>query len=497
MALCKTHASGWATTLDSSVMKQLPRPTPPPSPPLPEERQQSAAPPKTPPPHRSISRKFLTWMGIGVTTFLLIVWTFRPTPIAVDTAPIESGTLQVTVDAEGKTRVRERFTVAAEVSGHLERITLQEGDAVEAGTVVAQIDPLPQTTAVQEALGRLAEWRAQRAGVSTQRPKTEALAQSQNRIAAARAQWQQAEAKVAQAQAALEQAQRDRQRSQELESSGAIARQAREQAELTETTKTRELAAATQESQAAWAETKAAQDALALLEAQQSDPDYLLSVYDARIASTEAELSRLRDQAERTEMRSPVRGKVLRILQKSAQFVSEGTPLLELGDSSQIELVVDVLSTDAEKIRVGDRILVQSGLDRSPLQGKVRQVEPSAFTKVSALGVEEQRVNIIGEIADPTHRLEDGYRVDAQIVVWEKQSVVTVPLSALFRCDHQDWCVFVAKDHQVDRRKVQIGQRNSQAAEVLRGVGKKETVILHPTEKIKPGVRVNPLSTVE
>jgi HlyD family secretion protein len=477
-------------------MKQLPRLPLTPTPASPPEERPSFP---SPPPRRKITRKFLTWLGIAFITFLLLTWVFRPTPIAVDTATIQAGTLQVTIDAEGKTRVRERFTIAAEVNGHLERITLEEGDIVDKGTIVARIDPLPQTTAVQETLGRLAEWRAQRAGVATQRPKAEALSQAQNRIAAAQARWQQTEAKANQARATLEQAQRDRQRAQELETSGAIARQAREQAELTETTRARELATATQESQAAIAERNAAQDALALLEAQQSDPDYLLDVYDARIASTEAELSRLKDEAVRTELRSPIRGKVLRVLQKSAQFVSEGTPLLELGDSNQIELVIDVLSTDAEKIQVGDRLMVQSNADAPTLKGTVRRVEPSAFTKVSALGVEEQRVNVIGEIADPTHRLEDGYRVDVQIVVWEGQRVVTVPLSALFRCVHevslkenrQNWCVFVVQNHRAERRKLQLGQRNSLAAEVRQGLAVNESVILHPTEKIKAGVRID------
>lgn len=427
------------------------------------------------------SSKLFIYFGIALATAIALVLLLRPTPVEVEVGRVEQGKLQVTVNAEGMTRVRERYILAAEVTGHLDRITLDEGDVVEARDIVARIDPLPHTTAVQEALGRLAEWRAQRAGVETQRPKTAALAQARSRIAAAQANQRQVEARVTQTQAALAQAQRDRQRAQYFAETGVISRQAREQAELNERTKIAEHNAALQAAQAARSEVAVAQKALTLLQAEQSDPDYLLKVYNARIASVEAELARLQDEAQRTEMRSPVRGQVLRVLQRSAQVVSEGTPLLELGDPTKLELVVDVLSSDAERVAVGNAMQVTSGTTQ--LAGRVRRVEPSAFTKISALGVEEQRVNIIGDIDAPTV-LGDGYRVDVQIVVWEKPDVIQVPLSALFRCDRA-WCVFVVNNDKAERRTVTTGQRSDTTAEIQQGLTAGELVILHPTEQIE------------
>ncbi|WP_035139483.1 efflux RND transporter periplasmic adaptor subunit [Fischerella sp. PCC 9605] len=435
------------------------------------------------------SRKLFVYSAIALATLTLVVWAFRPPPIPVDTGCVTRGELRVTVNAEGKTRVRDRFVVSAPVDGRLARIELDEGDKVEQGTVVARIDPLPLTASVKEALARLAEWQAQREGVATQRPKQATLEQAQKRIQSALAAQRQAEARVAQAQAALAQARRDSQRAQELQAAGVIPRKDREIAELNETTKAKELEAAKLEAKSATAEVQVAQAALTVLQQQQSDPDYLLKVYDARIASVEAELSKLKDEAARTDIRSPVRGQVLRILQKSAQYVTSGTPLLEIGDVSKLELVIDVLSSDAVKIQPGDTILIDRGADTQPILAKVRLVEPSAFTKVSALGVEEQRVNIIGDFVDTPHSFGDAYRVDVQIVIWDSKNLLKIPLSSLFRCD-RSWCTFVVKDGKAALRLVEIGQRSDFEAEIRQGLKEGEVVILHPSEQINDGSRV-------
>ncbi|HEY9624443.1 MAG TPA: hypothetical protein V6C78_29070, partial [Crinalium sp.] len=221
------------------------------------------------------SPKHLLYLAIAITTLCLVVWAFRPAPILVETGTVERSSLQVTVNAEGKTRVRDRYVVTAPVNGHLERITLNEGDTVQVGMRVAQIEPLPLTAAVQEALGQLAEWQAQRAGVATQRPKTETLAQATTRIQEAVINQRQAEARVAQAQADLVQAQRDRDRAEQLAATGAISRQARETAELNATTRAKELEAAQLAAQVAASEVNVARAALAVLQREQTDPDYL------------------------------------------------------------------------------------------------------------------------------------------------------------------------------------------------------------------------------
>ncbi|MGG6293935.1 HlyD family efflux transporter periplasmic adaptor subunit [Leptolyngbya sp. AN02str] len=439
-----------------------------------------------------LPRKWLIYLALALATGVGLVWAFRPAPIAVDVAQVQPGELQVAIHAEGKTRVRDRFVIAAETNGRLARVALSEGDAVAAGTVVAQLDPLPLNASVQEALGRLAEWQAQRAGVATQRPKAEAIAQAQSRTQAAQAQRQQAEAAVTEARAALTQAQRDRQRAQQLEATGAIARQDRERAELNETTRAQALETATLAVRSRAADVDVARAALAEIQQEQSDPDYLLQVYDARIASTEAELSKLRDEAARTDIRSPVAGIVLTVHQKSAQFVTAGTPLMEIGNATQMELVIDVLSTDAIRIKPGNRIWIKPGIESeaAPIAATVRTVEPSAFTKVSALGVEEQRVNIIGDFVEAEQPFGDGYRVDASIVVWSGTEILQTPISSLFRCEQSAWCVFVVEQGKAYQRPIQIGQRSDRHAEIISGLAAGETVILHPTEQIGHGRRV-------
>ncbi len=441
-----------------------------------------------------LTRSSLIYTSIGLATCVLVVLAFRPKPILVDTKLVERGTLQVTVNAEGKTRIKEDFVISATVSGRLDRIKLDEGDSVKKGNVVASIDPLPLNTAVKEALGKLAEAKAQRQGVATLRPKSEKLAQTRSRISAAIANQLQAEAKVAQARAALAQAKRDTQRAQELAAKGAIPRQDEERAELNQTTKEKELESAVLVATSAAKEVEAAQAELKVLQKEQRDPDYLLKVYDAQIASIEAQLSKLQDDASRTNIYSPIDGRVLRILQKSSNFVSEGTPLIKVGNPKDLELVIDVLSRDALNIKPGNTILIEQGDNiensvQNSLKAEVRLIEPSAFTKISALGVEEQRVNVIGDFVDSASFFGDAYRVDVQIVVWEDKNVLKVPLSSIFRCNGS-WCVFVVEDGKAHRKTVKIGNRSNYEVEIAKGLNKNEIVILYPSEQIEAGTPV-------
>ncbi|NJN20285.1 MAG: HlyD family efflux transporter periplasmic adaptor subunit [Leptolyngbya sp. RL_3_1] len=429
------------------------------------------------------------WLA-GLSLAGLSVFALRPTPVAVDLGTVESGTLWVTVDAEGQTRVQDRYVIAAPVAGRLTRIELASGDSIEAGAVVAQIEALPFNTEVEAAQARLQELNAQIAGVATQRPKAAALAQAKADINATIARQRQAEAQYQEAQASLTQAQRDRDRAQDLQTSGAISRQAREDAELAVTQRQQTLETAQQQVAAATANVAAARDALKVLQAEQQDPDYLLEVYQAQIASTEAELLRLTDEAQRTTVTAPASGEVLRVMQESARFVQAGDPLLEVGNAAQLELVIDILSTDAVQVELGDLIQIEHWGGEETLQGRVRSLEPSAFTEVSALGVEEQRVNVIADLIDPPAALGDGYRVEAQIVTWAGEDVVMVPMSALFRCDPQTWCTFVAEAGKAQQREIVISQRNDLAAAVESGLTPGEQVILHPSEEIGEGKRV-------
>jgi HlyD family secretion protein len=239
------------------IMKQLLRPTPN----LPQQNGQPSQQPEDSNDRLTPKRSLKKWiyLGLGIVTCITIVWALQPKPIAVDMARVERGELKVTVNAEGKTRVRDRYTISADVAGRLDRVQFKEGDPVKAGSIVARIDPISVNTAIQQAQAQLAGWQAERAGVATKRPKVATLAQAQTRIRAARANQLQTEAKVAEAQAALEQAQRDRQRAQELAANGAIARKDRETAELNEISKAKALESATLATKTAMAEVEVAE----------------------------------------------------------------------------------------------------------------------------------------------------------------------------------------------------------------------------------------------
>ncbi len=447
--------------------------------------------PAQPLPH-SLKRlpRLLTYALVSIGVAAGFVWAFRPAPLLVDMGRVERGALMVTVDAEGRTRVRSRFIVAAPVAGRLQRIDLDPGDAVAQGTAIARIDPLPLTSQVEAAQARLLEYRAERAGVETQRHKPAELLQAEARIRAATAERQEMAARVKAAEASLAQARRDRKRFEQLAAEGVVPQQRFEAAQLEEDTERQALAAAQQDEAQAVAEVAAARERLQQLQAEQSDPDYLLDVYDAQIAGVEAELANLVDAAQRTEIYAPANGQVLRVMQESARFVAAGAPLLEVGNLAQMEIVVDILSTDAVNVRPGADLLVENWGGEGTLLARVRRVEPSAFTEISALGVEEQRVNAIADFVGSSGTLGDGYRVDARIAIWQSDDVLKVPLSALDPCPKEGWCVFVVEGGRARLRQVEIGQRSRFEVAIVAGLREGETTILHPPEKVGDGDRV-------
>ncbi len=435
------------------------------------------------------SRRWLYWIA-GLGTVGLIALVFRPAPTRVDLVTVDREDLQVTVDEEGRTRVQDRFVVAAPVDGRLARIELSSGDGVEEGEVVARIDPLPFNSEVRQAQARIDSLRAEMAGVETQRPKDYALEQARDRIQQVQTEQRQAEAALVSAQAELTQAQRDRQRADDLAARGAIPDQDRETARLAETSRQQEVRAAEERLQGAIAAVNASQQELAILQAEQQDPDYLLRVYQGEINQVEAELARLADDAKRTDIISPVSGRVLRVTEESARYVTAGTPVMELGNPDALELEIDVLSSDAVKIRPGDRIQVNQWGGDAMLLAEVRYIEPSAFTKVSALGVEEQRVNVIADFFDPNVPLGDGFRVDTQIVIDKVENALTVPISALFPCD-AGTCVFTVEDNRARLTSVTPGPRNTFDAAIQSGLVPGDTVITFPAS-VEAGDRVTP-----
>ncbi|HSB63870.1 MAG TPA: efflux RND transporter periplasmic adaptor subunit [Thermoanaerobaculia bacterium] len=363
----------------------------------------------------------------------------RSEAVPVDLGRSDRGPVVVTVDEEGKTRVVDRFVVSAPVSGRLARLEVHEGDALARGDVVARLDPLPLDA----------------------RTRAELSARHESTRAAEKA----AGARELQAAAAAEQAKRNRDRIEKLAKRGVMAPEEREQAELAETVRLRELEAARLVARAAGFEAAAAK--AALLAAESGRGEAL------------------------TVVRCPVAGRVLKVLEESERAVAAGTPLLEVGDPSKLEIVLDVLSRDAVHVRPGARMWLEEWGGPEPLPGAVRLVEPSAFTKLSALGVEEQRVHVVGDLESPPATLGDGFRVEARIVVAEVKDVVRVPASALFR-KGDSWAVFSVAEGRARLRTVETGLANRAHVEIRGGLADADSVVLHPSDRVADGVRVRP-----
>ena len=391
-------------------------------------------------------------IGAGVLVAAVLVWlVFRPAPVRVEVGAVGRGKLVVTVDEEGETRVHDRFVVAAPIAGRVARLTLEPGDPVHEGTVVARMHPVPLD------------------------PRTRAEAAAH--LDAAEAAVREATAQVDNARAAHEQSQRNAARARELGKSGIIGKQEQEQVELDETLRGKELEATQFAERTARYNLEAARAALMAPGGDGSQ---------ALVAACES------GEPGCIELRSPVAGKVLRVPEKSERVVTAGAPLLEIGDPAALEIVVDLLSTDAVKVHAGAPMLIEEWGGPTPLAARVRRIEPAGFTKISALGVEEQRVNVIGDFTGDTGGLGDGYRVEARIVVAEAEDALLVPSSALFR--RQDaWHVFAVVGGRAALRAVEIGRGTPQQTEVLGGLAAGDHVVLHPSDQVGDGVRVTAL----
>jgi HlyD family secretion protein len=392
-------------------------------------------------------RRIVWWGAVAAVVVGLVIWAMRPQPVAVDADVVTRGALQVTLDQEGRTRARQTFVVSAPVTGRLLRVGLEPGDPVTRGAEVARLLPTP-------------------APLLDVRTRETAEA----RVQTAAAGVEQARAALAQARAALEFAEAERARMARLFEGKAVSE--------------RDL-------QAAATEARVRQQAVNGAEASVAAAEHDLQA--ARAALTATLSSADAGAVAAVPLRAPIAGVVLRRLHESETVVVAGEPIVEIADVSNLEVVADYLSTDAVRIAPGMPAVIDRWGGGEPLRGHVRRVEPVAFVKVSALGVEEQRVNVIVDFDDPEGAwrvLGDGYRVDVHVVEWEAPDVLKVPSSALFRYE-EDWAAFViGEDGRVTRRAVDIGRDTGLEAEVGGGLREGERVVLHPSDRVVDGVLV-------
>ena len=388
-----------------------------------------------------VTRSQVLWIVGAAAAVGIVVWRLRPAPLEVEIAPVTVGTLRVTLEEDGLTRVRHHVEIAAPVSGRVDENRLAAGDVVEVGSVVATLHPSPLD------------------------PRSRAEAQAL--VAQAASRTQEARAQVQQVQLLLDEARRDRVRARRLATEGALPDREREQAEALVLARERELDAAMARVSAAREGERATRATLL-----GADPD-------GRAAGVPV------------LVRSPIRGRVLRLFEAHDRVVVAGTPLVEVGDPESLEVVSDILSRDASHVAVGMRLEVRTS-GRAPIVAHVSRVEPAAFTKRSALGVDEQRVNVIGTFGTPVSGLGDGFEVDVSIILWEGAQVLRVPSAALVPLD-SGWAVYRVEDGLARRVPVTIGRRGAREVELLGGVSAGTLVIVRPDERVSDGGRVRAL----
>ena len=402
--------------------------------------------------NRVATKRLLFWSVPTVALLAALVYAFRAEPQPVDIATITRGPLVVTVDDEGETRVHDVFTVSAPIAGRLQRTPLHVGDQVEAGkTVVARIEP---------------------ADPALLDPRARAEAEAAVRAAEAAARYARAELERAGAEEDFAAAEVRRMR--ELHAKGVASEQAIDEAERAHRTAKATVNAA----------------------------DATIRMRDHELARARAALiTPTNDPGAHAEcacvdLHAPVSGQILSIAQKSEAVVQTGAALLEIGDPARIEIVADYLSNEAVALRAGQSAIID-GWGGAPLNAIVQRVEPSAFTKVSALGIEEQRVNVILNITDPHDAwttLGHGYRVDVRVIVWQADAVDIAPLTSLFR--HRDgWALFVEDGGRAELRAVEIGHRSGLRVEVVSGVAPGDRVIVNPSDRVEDGTRIVPRAT--
>lgn len=388
--------------------------------------------------------------GLAILVVGTVVYAFMPQPVPVDIAAVTRGPMRVTVDEDGKTRIKERYIVSSPLAGRLQRISLNVGDLVDAGkTRIALVEPTNPT---------LLDSRAR--------------AEAEARVKTAQAKVDQTGPALEQSKAALQFAESELGRVQDLRRRNSATEREFEEKTLLFRLRTEEYRVAKFNEEISHFELEQAESALLRTKSDpdQNDPDWNFEIF------------------------SPISGKVLRLFQESSTVVTPGTQILELGDPRDLEVEIDVLSNDAVRVQPGNKVSLEHWGGERPLEGVVRLIEPAAFTKTSALGVEEQRVYVIVDLNEPPEQrttLGDAFRVEARISVWESDDVLRVPVSALFRVG-EDWAVFVAHNGRAVTRKVKVDHRNETEAEVLEGLEPGEQVVVHPSDQVSDGVGVIP-----
>lgn len=395
--------------------------------------------------------------AVAAALVLLLAWAFWPRALAVDIGEVHRGQMVVTIDEEARTRVRDAYVVSAPIAGQLMRVEVEPGDHVIGGeTIIARMLPVAPSAL----------------DVRTRE-------QARAAVAAAEAALRVSRADLNSALATRDLAETNLARQRSLEATGVVSEAALDIAE-------REL-------RTAEAAVDTATAAISMRQAELASARARLIEFSGAPAATGPAGGDDATGGNAIPLRAPITGRILRVFQESETTLGAGQPIVEIGDTSNdLEVIAELLSTDAVQVEAGDRVLIEHWGGEDVLEGIVERVEPWGFTKYSALGVEEQRVNTIIRFTTPLEErsaLGHGYRVEAQIVIWEDDDALIVPSSALFRSGG-DWSVFVVDGGRARETPVAVLQNNGIQAAVSDGLEEGTPLILYPGAGISDGRRV-------
>ncbi|BCU76195.1 HlyD family efflux transporter periplasmic adaptor subunit [Luteolibacter sp. LG18] len=388
-------------------------------------------------------RKLLPWLGLAAIVALIAIG-MKGKPVEVETGAVTRSALTVRVSEEGKTRIRNRYVVAAPAAGKMRRVALKAGDEVRAGETVI--------TAIEPVVSPLLDPRAK--------------AQAEAVVATRDAARQQAAESLEVARASLKLAIADRDRVRSVQMPGSVSKSDRDRVESEASVKAAQLRAA----------------------------EFTLQVAEYELAQARTALERPKPDAagNLAEVKSPVSGRVLKVMQESETIVTPGTQILEIGDPADLEIEAEILSRDAVAIHEGDLVDIEQWGGAQPLRGRVRRVEPAGFTKISALGVEEQRVIVLSDLVDPPKeaaRLGDRFRVEVRVAVWHGEDIPVVPSGALFR-EGNAWKTFAFRGGKAAKVTLEVGHTDGRLTEVTSGLVPGDEVLLHPPDTVKDGTEV-------
>jgi len=437
------------------------------------------------------------WLGVGFILALVASgWAYLKTrPLILQVCRPAVGAVAAYVAEDGKTRLDEEYTVTMPIPGRVRRIELEEGDHVTSGDIVARIDDFELHRQLDKLRSQVDEARMLIQGVDMAKPKPEDIESARLKVSEAQYQLDSTSKSVEIAMIALTDAEREFRRMEKLLADKVVQRAQYDTAKVAYDTAREQLANARIREQAARKTLEIARVAYDRIRRSVDDNEYQRGIYLAQIRRTDAEIALVRDHLAKTILRAPVTGDILEKYIKDEQVLQAGTALLKIGDMNTIEIESDILSEEVGRIRPGQRVEISGkALGEQTVEGQVKRIYPGGFKKISALGIEQQRVKVIVAFDNGTLRLRPYVSVDLRIITDERKNVLTLPDQAVFK-NGDGWAVLAIENRRLALKPIEIGLRNDQLVEVVKGIEKDAEVVAEPTNDLRPGQRARPTNS--